>query len=285
MIAITGATGHLGRLTVQALLDRGVAADQIVALVRDPQKAADFAARGIQVRAADYHQPDTLKAALAGVDRLLLISSNDFQDRVGQHRNVIRAAREAGVRQLAYTSILNADTTDLMLAADHQATETELRQAGVPYTLLRNGWYIENYTGNLAQTFEHGAMIGSAGEGRFNPAARQDYAEAAAAVLTSEGHEHQTYELGGDEAVTMPQLAEELSRLGGRTVRYQSIPEAEYAEMLAGFGVPAPVATILADSDAGVQRGALATDRHDLSRLIGRPTTTLTAALSAALQG
>ncbi|MFC4640408.1 SDR family oxidoreductase [Deinococcus hohokamensis] len=285
MIAITGATGHLGRLTVQALLQRGVPAGELVALVRNPDKAADLASQGIQIRQADYHQPESLSAALQGVDKLLLISTSDFQDRVGQHRHVVEAAKAAGVKLIAYTSILGADRTPMLLANDHHATETLIRESGLPYVFLRNGWYTENYTGNLAQTLEQGVILGAAAEGLFTPATRQDYAEAAAAVLTSEGHEGQTYELGGDAGVTMADLAAELGRQSGKTVRYQNLPPEEYARTLTGFGVPEGMAGILADSDTGIVRGDLATNSGDLRRLIGRPTTPLADALKAALNG
>ncbi|ADV65957.1 SDR family oxidoreductase [Deinococcus maricopensis] len=283
MIAITGATGHLGRLTVQALLARGVPASDLVALVRDPAKAADLAAQGVQVRHADYHQPDTLRTALQGVQRLLLISSNDFNDRVGQHRHVIQAARDAGVTLLAYTSILNADTTPMLLAGDHQATETLIRESGLPFVFLRNGWYIENYTDSLAQTLAQGGMIGSAGEGRLTPAARQDYAEAAAAVLSTAGHEGQAYELGGDQALTLSDLAADISRVSGQPVTYTNMPVDEYTRTLMGFGLPEGTATVFADADAGIERGDLATNSGDLRRLIARPSTPAADVIRAAL--
>lgn len=280
-IAVTGATGQLGRLTLQALLDRGVPAGNLVALVRDPAKAADLAAQGIQVRQADYRQPDTLSAALNGVNRLLLVSSNDFDDRVGQHRHVIEAARDAGVDLIAYTSILNADRSGMILAGDHQATEALLRDSGVPFTLLRNGWYTENY--DLKGAVKNGAILGAAGTHALNPAPRQDYAEAAAAVLSTDGHAGQTYELAGDEAVTLADLAAEVARQSGQPVAYHDLSAEEYARTLAGFGVPEGFAHVLADSDTGITRGELTTDRRDLSRLIGRPTTPITQAVTDAL--
>ncbi|PYE47932.1 SDR family oxidoreductase [Deinococcus yavapaiensis] len=283
MIAVTGATGHLGRLTLQALLRRGVPASDLIAVVRNPAKAADLTAQGVQVRQGDYFQPDTLVNALEAVDTLLLISSSDFQDRVGQHRNVVAAAKTAGVKRIAYTSILGADTTSMLLARDHHATEELIRESGLPYVILRNGWYTENYTGTLEQTLAQGVILGAAGDGRFTPATRADYAEAAAAVLTTEGHENVTYELGGDEAVTMLYLAAELGRQGGRPVTYQNLPGEEYTRMLVSFGLPEGFATILADSDAGIERGDLATSSGDLRRLIGRPTTPLADALHTAL--
>ncbi|WP_119672728.1 SDR family oxidoreductase [Deinococcus sp. RM] len=280
-IAVTGATGQLGRLTLQALLDRGVPAGNLVALVRDPAKAADLAAQGIQVRQADYRQPDTLTAALNGVNRLLLVSSNDFDDRAGQHRNVINAARDAGVDLIAYTSILNADRSGMILAGDHQATEALLRDSGVPFTLLRNGWYTENY--DLKGAVKNGAILGAAGSHALNPAPRRDYAEAAAAVLSTDGHAGQTYELAGDEAVTLADLAAEVARQSGQPVAYHDLSAEEYARTLAGFGVPEGFAHVLADSDTGITRGELASESRDLSRLIGRPTTPITQAVTDAL--
>lgn len=281
IIAVTGATGHLGHLTLQALLERGVPAGNLVALVRDPAKASDLAAQGIQVRQADYKQPGTLRAALSGVTRLLLVSSNDFDDRVGQHRNVIEAARDAGVDLIAYTSLLNADHSGMILAGDHQATEAILRESGVPFALLRNGWYTENY--DLKGAVKNGAILGAAGTHALNPAPRQDYAEAAAAVLSSDGHAGQTYELAGDEAVTLADLAAEVARQSGQPVAYHDLSAEEYARTLVGFGVSEGFAHVLADSDTGITRGELASDRRDLSRLIGRPTTPVTQAVQAAL--
>ncbi|MFC3831940.1 MULTISPECIES: SDR family oxidoreductase [Deinococcus] len=284
-IAVTGATGHLGRLVIHALLDRGVPAGSVAALVRDPAKAEDLAAQGVVVRHADYHRPETLAAALDGIQKLLLISSNDFDDRPGQHRNVIAAARDAGVQLLAYTSILNADTSTMQLAADHQATETILRDSGVPFALLRNGWYTENYTGNLAQSLPHGVLLGAAGDGQVTPAPREDYAEAAAAVLSTDGHANATYELGGDTPVTLADIAGEISRQTGQPYAYvnQSVPE--YTAALTGLGLPGSLAAVFADSDAGIARGELSTHSGDLSRLIGRPTTPLPDAIGAALKG
>lgn len=283
MITVTGATGHLGRLAVEDLLARGVPASEIIAPVRTPAKAADLAERGVNVREADYSRPETLPAALTGTDRLLLVSSSEVGQREQQHRNAIEAAKAAGVGLIAYTSILRADTSNLMLAAEHLATERILREAGIPFTLLRNGWYIENYTGTLATALEHGAILGSAGEGRVAAATRADYAGAAAAVVTGEGHEGEVYELAGDTAFTMAELAETITQVSGTKVVYQDLPAEEYAKALAGFGVPEAMAGVLADSDQGVKRGELANGSGDLARLLGRPTTALANAVRAAL--
>lgn len=283
MIAVTGATGRLGRLVIEELLDRGVAPAEIAALVRSPDKAQDFADHGVQVRRADYTQPDTLTEALKGVDRLLLISASELDERVNQHRNVVNAAGEAGVQLLAYTSILKADTSAMQLAEEHKASEEMIRNSGIPFVILRNGWYLENYTENLGPALEYGALLGSAEEGRVSAASRADFAAAAAEVLTGSGHENRVYELGGDEAFTLAELAEEISRQSGKPGEYRGLPEDAYARALIGAGVPDVFARMLADSDRGIARGELFTDSGDLRRLIGRPTTPLRDAVAAAL--
>ncbi|MFB6393673.1 SDR family oxidoreductase [Polymorphospora lycopeni] len=282
MITVTGATGHLGRLVVEQLLDRGVPAAGIVAAVRAPEKAADLAARGVQVREADYDRPETLAAALAGTDRLLLVSGNELGQRLRQHGNVVEAARSAGVSLLAYTSILAADTTSVPLGPEHKATEDLVRASGLPYVLLRNGWYLENY--DLAGAVAQGVILGAAGEGRVSAATRADFAAAAVAVLTGDGHAGKVYELGGDEAFTLAELAAEVTRQSGTEVAYRDLPVDEYARTLAGFGLPEPVARMLADSDAGLARGDLHTGTGDLSRLIARPTTPLPDAVAQHLK-
>jgi NAD(P)H dehydrogenase (quinone) len=282
LIAVTGATGQLGRLVVEALLGRGIPAGRIVALARDRGQAEEFASRGVQVREADYERPETLDAALEGIGRLLLISGNEVGRRAPQHENVVRAAVRAGVGFIAYTSILNADRSAMQLAAEHKATETIIRDSGIAHVLLRNGWYFENYHDAIKGALARGVITGSAGDGRVSAAARADYAEAAAAVLTGEGHENRVYELGGDEGFTLSELAAEVSRQAGREVVYRDVPADAYAEALVGFGVPEPFARVLADSDLGIKRGELFTDSGDLRRLIGRPTTTLAEAVEAA---
>ena len=282
MIGITGATGHLGQLTIQALLDRGTPAAEIAALVRSPEKATDLAAKGVQVRRADYNQPQTLDSALQGIDKLLLISSNDVADRATPQRNVVEAAKRAGVGLLAYTSILRADTAKMTMAEDHKATEEDIRASGIPFVFLRNGWYLENQ--NVAQSAEHGVLAGSAGEGKLSAASRADYA-AAAAVLTLPNQENTIYELGGDQAFTLAELAAEIQAVTGNPVKYQNMPEAEYAGMLKGFGVPAPLADKLADAETRQSEGELYTDSGDLSKLIGRPTTRVKQWVQDTLQG
>ena len=283
-VLVTAATGQLGRLVVESLLRKVPAADIAVA-VRSPEKAADLAALGVDVRQADYAQPETVRAALAGVDRVLLISGTDMGERVDQHRTVIEAAKEAGVGLLAYTSALHADDATFGLADDHKATEAVLRASGVPFALLRNGWYNENYTAQIGTYLQYGAVTGSAGEGRVASAARRDYAEAAAVVLTTDGHQNAVYELSGDTAWSFPELAAEIAAQSGKPVAYHDVPAEEHVRILIGAGLPEPVARMFVDVDAGIARGELAATPGDLSRLIGRPTTPLAVAVKAALAG
>ncbi len=282
MIAITGATGHLGTLVVKALLQKAPA-NQIIAAVRTPAKAKGFEAEGVQIREADYSRPATLAAAFAGVTKVLLISGNQLGQRVAQHKAVIDAAKAAGVRLLAYTSLLRADTSNLLLAEEHLATEQYLRASGIPFTLLRNGWYLENLTAGVAPALKQGAFIGSSKKGRFAAAARADYAAAAVSVLTGEGHQNQVYELAGDTPFTRAEFAAEVSRQTGRTVAYHDLPEAEYEKILASF-LPPELARILADAEAKAADGALDDQSHTLSRLIGRKTTSLADAVAEALK-
>ena len=274
-IAITAATGHLGRLAIAALQARGA---NPVALARTPAKAADL---GVEVRAFDYTAPDP--AALAGVDTLVLISSNDFNDRAGQHRKAIAAAKAAGVTRILYTSILKGDASPMILAQDHIATEAAIRESGIPATILRNGWYTENYTGALGAAVAHGAIIGAAGAGRVNSAARKDYAEAIAVTALDAAHAGKTYELAGDTAHTGADLAAAVAKASGKPVAYVSMPQADYAAALIGFGLPEGFAQVLADSDARAGQGALHDDSRTLSRLIGRPTTPISETIKAAL--
>ena len=282
MIVITGASGQLGRLVIQSLLTK-VPASSIVAAVRNPQKASDLAALGVQVRRADYTDSASLDAAFQGAEKVLLISSSEVGQRLAQHRNAIDAARRAGVSLLAYTSLLHADTSPLGLAGEHVATEACLAQAGVPFVLLRNGWYTENYLASIPPALQHGAFIGSAGEGRIASAARADYAEAAAVVLTTPGQSGKVYELAGDEAYTLAGFAAELSRQSGKAIPYVDLPESDYKAALVGAGLPEPIAGLLADSDTGASKGGLFDDTRQLSTLIGRPTTPLAVSMRAAL--
>ncbi|MEU5532778.1 SDR family oxidoreductase [Streptomyces sp. NPDC020362] len=281
-IVVTGATGHLGRHVVEQLLEK-VPAEQITAVVRDEAKAADFAARGVKLAVADYNAPETFGALFAAGDKVLLISGNEFdKGRVQQHRVVIDAARAAGVALLAYTSAPGSLTA--ALADDHRATEEVLLASGLPYTLLRNGWYHENYTENLAPVLEHDAVVAAAGEGRVSSASRADYAAAAVAVLTGEGHENRTYELGGDEAWSFAEYAAELSRQTGRQIAYNAVTGEVLEGILAGAGLPAHFVEIFVGVDASIEKGELVVPTGDLSRLAGRPTTPLAEAVTAALK-
>jgi NAD(P)H dehydrogenase (quinone) len=283
MIAITGATGQLGRKVVASLVTK-VPPSDIVAIVRDPAKAEGL---GVAVRQADYSDPNALEQAFAGIDKLLLISSNDvFGGRTAHHLNAIEAARKAGVKHIVYTSLLHADRTDIALAKDHQETEAALRASGVTYTFLRNGWYWENNTPSLGQSLEHGAIVGGASEGRISWASRQDFAEAAAAVLAGSGHEGQIYELAGDTGHTMAELAAEASRQSGKPLEYRNLGQEEYAKFLENVGLPAAFANLLAEVDVrAVATGLLEDDSRTLSKLIGRPTTPLSASVEDGLRG
>ncbi len=278
-IGVTGATGQLGRLVVEKLKQK-VAADSIVALVRNPAKAADL---GVEARAFDYTQPEILVASLKGIDKLLLISGNEIGQRLPQHKAVVEAAKQAGVKQITYTSILHADSSPLGLATEHLATEVAIKESGLTYTILRNGWYTENYTGSAKGAVGAGAFIGNAGDGKIASAARVDYAEAAAVVLAGEGHEGKTYELAGDEAYTLTELAAEISKQSGKTIPYNNLTEAEYAGILKSFGLPDGLAEMLANSDTGASKGGLFDDSKVLSELIGRPTTSLAKVVADAL--
>lgn len=282
MFVITGASGQLGRLVIGELM-RSVPASELVAAVRSPEKVDDLAQMGIQVRPADYNRPDTLDTALSGAEKVLLISSSEVGQRIPQHANVIAAAQKAGIGLLAYTSILHADATPLALGSEHQQTEAMLAESGVPFVLLRNGWYTENYAAGIPIALQHGAVLGSAGEGRISSAARADYAAAAAAVLLADNQAGNVYELAGDDAYTLAEFAAEVARQAGKTVIYQDMPEAEYANVLKGAGFPDGMAQLLAQSDTGASKGGLFDDSQTLSRLIGRPTTPLSEVVKQAL--
>jgi NAD(P)H dehydrogenase (quinone) len=280
-IVVTAATGHLGQLVIDELLRR-VPADQVVAVARNAEKAAGLADRGVEVRIADYNDPAALATAFGAGDTVLLISGLE-PNRVAQHQSVIDAAKAAGVARIAYTSVLGGPEADFDLAADHLTTEQAILESGLPYTFLRNGWYHEVYTAQIAVQLEHG-VIGSAGDGRIGSASRRDYAAAAAAVLTGEGHEKAAYELNGDTAWTLTEYAAELSRQSGQDVAYNNVPAETHLQILLGAGLPEFFAPILVDVDNAIERGRLAGRGSDLSRLIGRPTTPLADAIAVALE-
>ena len=282
-LLVTGANGQLGRLVIDHLL-KMVTGERIVAMVRSQEAAGRHAARHVRTVIADYEQPDALDAAFAGINRVLLISSNDLPRRVAQHRNVIDAAKRAGVGLLVYTSVLHADTSPLGLAAAHRDTEDALRASGVPFVLLRNGWYSENYAAQISAALAHHGLLGSAGAGRIASAARADYAAAAAIVLASPETRHgRVLELAGDQSYTLPEFAAEIARQSGQPVGYKDLPQAEFEAALLGAGLPKGLAALLADSDAGASRGALFDDARQLSQLIGRPTTSMATTVAQTL--
>ena len=282
MIAITGATGQLGHHVIEQLL-KTVPASQIVAIVRNPAKAGALSQQGLDVRQADYADQAAFTSALQGVEKLLLISSSEVGQRAPQHQNVINAAKAAGVKFIAYTSLLHADTSPLGLHVEHVATEKALAESGIPFTLLRNGWDTENYLASAPPALEHGVFIGSAGDGKIASATRADYAAAAAKVIAEEGHAGKVYELAGDNAWTLSELAAELSKQSGKSVKYQNLSEADFSAALKSVGLPAGLTEMLADSDTGASKGGLFDDSHTLSALIGRPTTPLAESVKAIL--
>jgi NAD(P)H dehydrogenase (quinone) len=284
-IVVTGATGQLGRLTVEALLRRGVPASDVVATGRDIAGIKDLADRGVVLRRADFTDPDSLATAFAGAEKLLLISASiPVDERVANHRRAIDAALAAGVSLVAYTSTLQADTAATIIGATHRATEEYLRERLVPSVLLRNGWYLENYTAQLPMILQNGTVIGAAAQGKVSAASRADYAEAAAVVLTTEGHADAVYELGGDEAFTLAELAAAIETAAGKQVTYADLAAHKLVEALTNAGLPAELANVLADADLGLSRGELFTSSGDLRRLIGRPTTPLANAVAEALR-
>ncbi len=279
---ITGANGKYGRLVIDALLRRGVPAGELIATGRDVTKLDDIAERGLTVRHADYDDPASLRTAFDGADQLLLVSATDAGSRARQHRNAITAAKEAGVRRIVYTSMANAGTATTILGGEHRGTEADLAASGLTSTVLRNGWYIENYTDQLATYLEYG-IAGAAKDGRVSAATRRDYAEAAAVVLTTDGHDGAVYELGG-EAFTLSELAKTVSDISGRKVEYTDLPPEAFEQVLVGAGVPQPFAAVLVDADRGLSLGELFVEGHDLEKLLGRPVTPLADAVKDALK-
>lgn len=278
-IGITGATGHLGRLVVEKLKER-VDPKIIVALVRTPEKVSDNA---IEARRFNYDEPDNLSKSLEGIDHLLLISGSEVGKRIQQHENVIKAAKQAGVKWIVYTSLLHADKSTISLADEHRATEAALKASGIAHTILRNGWYTENYTASITASVKNGAFIGCAGDGKISSAARDDYAEAAVVVLTSVNQQGKVYELAGDKHYTLTELAAEVSRQTGIKIHYRNLTEQEYAATLTSFGMPDELAKAIAGYDAAASRNDLFDDSKQLSQLIGRSTTTLAQSIKEAL--
>jgi len=281
-ILVSASTGRLGELVIHELLER-VPAGEIIAGARDPMKAIPYAKLGVAIRELDYSRRESAVSALDGVDRLLLISGNE-PDRVTGHLAVIAAAKAQGVGHVAYTSMLHASHGQTRTAEDHALTEAALRESGLPFTLLRNGFYLENYTNNLLFTLKRGALVGASGGAKFSPAARADYAVAAAVALTTPGHAGKTYELAGDTAYSMAEIAAEITRVSGKPVRYEDKPPAEYQKMLEALGLPKLLAELLTDEEQGIWRGELLDTSGDLRRLLGRPTTSLGSVIEAALR-
>lgn len=278
-IGITGATGQLGKLVIDQLKAK-VGKDYIIAFVRNPEKAKDL---GVEARYFDYDKPKHLVEQLKGIDSLFFISANEIGQRVRQHKNVIGAAKKAGIKWLVYTSLLHADATTINLAEEHLETEKLLKDSGIDYTILRNGWYTENYTGSIEGAIAGGAFIGSAGTGKISSAARADYAEAASVVLSNESHKGKVLELAGDNAYTLSDLAAEISKQTGKNIPYKNLPEEEYAKILESFNIPKDFAAAIASWDASVSNGDLFDTTQQLSKLIGRPTTSMAESVKATL--
>ncbi|MBN7812247.1 SDR family oxidoreductase [Algoriphagus sp. H41] len=279
-IAVTGATGQLGTLVI-AQLKTQVSTENLVALARNTEKAG---ALGTEVRPFDYAQPEILAKSLQGVDRLLLISSSEIGHRFAQHSNVIAAAQQAGVKWIVYTSLLHAPESSLSLAGEHVATEKLLAESGIAHTILRNGWYHENFISSIQASVAMGTYAGSAGEGKISAASRQDFAEAAAKVILDEKHIGKVYELAGDTAYTLTELSSEISEQSGKEVSYANMPEAAYADILKGAGLPAGLAEAIAGWDTSISQGDLLDESKQLSQLIGRPTSPVADTVQAALK-
>ena len=274
-ILVTGATGHLGRLIIDSLIERGTAPEQIVAGVRDVAKATELSDRGVTVAVVDYDRPETLTTALDGVDSVVLVSGSEVGRRVAQHQAVIDAAAQAGVTKFVYTSAPKAPTSDLVLAPEHKATEELIAASGLPAVILRNNWYTENYAADVARASETGVLAAGVGDGRVASASRKDFAEAAAVVLQEDGHIGEAYELGGDVAWNYDDLAAAIAEIAGRPVAYQRLTSDEQHAALAAAGLDAGTAVFVVALDAGIRDGALADTDGTLARLIGRPTTPL----------
>lgn len=275
MIVVTAATGQLGRHVVEGLRQQGV---KFVAGARNT--AADL---GVEVRELDYNRPETIESALQGAEKVLLISGSEVGQRVAQHTAVVEAAKKAGVQHIIYTSAPHADTTSLILAPEHKATEEAIVASGIPYTFLRNGWYHENYVDTIKGAAHTGEIVGAAGDGRVASAARKDFADAAVAVLTSPGHENKVYELTGDVAWTFPEFAEEIAKVADRPVAYRNVSVEELAQHLTGLGLPAETAGFVAALDGNIAEGTLGHTPGDLRALIGRPTTPVSVTIKEVL--
>lgn len=283
MIAITGANGQLGQLVIASLLEKTDAAN-IIALVRNVDAANDLKALGIEVREADYNKPETLTKALKGVEKLLLISSSEVGSRAAQHQAVIDAAKAEGIKLFAYTSILKADTSPMILAQEHKVTEQAIKDAGLPAVILRNGWYSENYTQSIAGVLASDTVAGAAATGKLHTAARKDYAEAAAVVLTSKQTQvGKTYELAGDKGFTLEQYAAEISKQVGKHIQYQVMTGEDFQNLLVQVGLPEGFAGALADAEVQAAEGWLAETSQSLSQLIGRETTSLAESIAEVL--
>lgn len=284
MYAVTGTSGHLGQLVVEALRKQAPAS-RIVALARDPAKASEVNKSADSVRAFDYDKPGTLSSALEGISKLVLVSSNAMGGRVEQHKAVIDAAKAAGVELIAYTGILHGEKSPINLGKEHHETERLVKQSGLRYVFLRNGWYIENYVAFLKPALANGVFPASAGNGRISAAGRADYAEAAAlSLIQDDGSTERVYELAGDTAFTLSEFVAEASRQANKPIQYKNLPESDFAALLSKFGLPPHLAADLAQSSSATAQDALFDDSRALSNLIGHPTASYSAVIAHALK-
>lgn len=284
MILVTGASGKLGKLAIASLIQRGIKPDEIIATVREPEKAYYLIEMGVNIRYADYDYPETFSNIMSEVDSVVLISSSQLGKRVKQHMTVIDAAKKASIKHIVYTSLLHADSSSLGIAKEHVETEQAIYGSGIPYTILRNGWYSENYTDQIKSSFSQGVIMGCAGSGRLSTASRADYAEAIATVLTSKHHEGKIYELAGDQSFTLSEYASNLSFLSGKQISYQNFSKEVYRDTLIHYGLPEDIAELLSDSEYGASKGELYESSQTLSKLIDRDTTPIQKSIKDALK-
>jgi NAD(P)H dehydrogenase (quinone) len=283
-ILITGATGKLGTKVVETLL-KTIPASQLAVSVRNPEKAEGLRARGVEVRQGDFDRPETLDTAFAGIDRLLIISADgDNETRIRQHTDAVAAAARAQVKFIAYTSLGNASESTMFLAPPHVATEEAILKTGIPYSFLRNNWYLENEIPSIQGVLAGAPWVTSAGSGKVGWALQQDYAEAAAAVLAGNGHENTVYELSG-KLLTQEEFASALESVLGKEVHVQQVDDVTYADIMKGAGLPEFIIPFLVDIQKGIRDGALEIESSDFEKLLGRPATPISHALSQIVNG
>ncbi|MEH7097729.1 SDR family oxidoreductase [Neobacillus vireti] len=278
-LLVTGATGKLGTKVVDTLL-KAIPASELAVSVRNPEKAEGLRNRGVEVRQGDFDQPETLDQAFTGIDRLLIISADgDNETRIRQHTDAVQAAERAGVKFIAYTSLANATESKNLMAPPHVATEAAIIKTGIPYSFLRNNWYLENEMGSIQGALAGAPWVTSAGEGKVGWALQQDYADAAAAVLLGNGHENSVYELSGP-LLTQAELASELGAVLGKEIPVQQVSDEKYAEIMKGLGLPDFVIPIVVGIQESIRNGSLDVESNDFEKVLGRPVTPIKEALT-----